>query len=671
MQTYIKQYILEPPLEKPEKRRRCKLKTFSKKRNTLQSQQSKISRVSKMNKSMVHTLKTTGQFYDQVMDLPLAICDEFGKLRTRTKSLFNDVLKKIFPTIFETSCLPDISANAEVIVDFLKFVHIPPKDDIYTYNDWGCSLWRDVVCRLGFDRGAQIVTLVIDKAKYLPKIRGILHVERKDKHTSQFTCPNTITAQDRIPQSKMFCAGLSDSEYKAMALKFLCDFICNKAKAELSSAQTLIIDAPLYDQDPVMIHNCTILSCNKRHNNKGEADMAVWWHARWSPCSQVVVHATDTDIYLIGATLFDIGFLPSEKQIIVERHFDKDYISINNFCAMVHRHPVLSTIQDCPVIYIFAIYILSGSDYISNFYGMKSEIIFQSFLKYSNYVSPPDDPLVKLEYRNEKPYFNGLSVTAFTRLFCCAYLDKNANFYKHLYPNVTSLLDAINRNSGQNISPSLKGLFEWLQIDPKKNLDISDLTQLTDLTRRICYFSTSGPTVLFKSLLPSDAALSLHTKRGEHVIYLAVEQEPITMTHEEVGEGWISKGNIIEIKWDEKPSSRNKITKPKLINKCSCKNCSPTGTGCRQCTKSCLPCSDKCKCKGKCANPHNNGGSCVKCKPVSEDSSDTDCYYDPEDYEAQTVTSNSTTSTGIQVHVDGLAAKSSSDDSESSYYEED
>jgi hypothetical protein len=78
MISYIKQFVLEPPLEKPDKRRGRKLKTFSKKKSTVQSQQSKISRLSKMNKCMVNTLKTTGKFYDQVMDLPLALCDEFG-----------------------------------------------------------------------------------------------------------------------------------------------------------------------------------------------------------------------------------------------------------------------------------------------------------------------------------------------------------------------------------------------------------------------------------------------------------------------------------------------------------------------------------------------------------------------------------------------------------------
>ena len=53
MVTYIKQYMIKPPLEKPVKRRRNKLKTFSKRKNTVQGTLSQASRLSKMNKGLV------------------------------------------------------------------------------------------------------------------------------------------------------------------------------------------------------------------------------------------------------------------------------------------------------------------------------------------------------------------------------------------------------------------------------------------------------------------------------------------------------------------------------------------------------------------------------------------------------------------------------------------
>ena len=142
---------------------------------------------------------------------------------------------------------------------------------------------------------------------------------------------------------------------------------------------------------------------------------------------------------------------------------------------------------------------------------MKSEIILQSFLKYAKYINLPDDPLVNVQYADGKPYFKSLSVKGFIRLFCCAYLEKNDSFYKHLYPDVSVLFEAIKSMSASHtISPSMKGLLEWLQIDAATMLSISDISQLTDFTRRICYFNTGGSTIIFKSILPSDKALSLH-----------------------------------------------------------------------------------------------------------------------------------------------------------------
>ena len=51
MQTYIRQFILEPPTEIRQKRRRNKLKTFSKPKSSIQTHKSQVSRLSKMAKS--------------------------------------------------------------------------------------------------------------------------------------------------------------------------------------------------------------------------------------------------------------------------------------------------------------------------------------------------------------------------------------------------------------------------------------------------------------------------------------------------------------------------------------------------------------------------------------------------------------------------------------------
>ena len=77
------------------------------------------------------------------------------------------------------------------------------------------------------------------------------------------------------------------------------------------------------------------------------------------------------------------------------------------------------------------------------------------------------------------------------------------------------------------------------------------------------------------------------------------------MINEHLEVNW--EENIVEIRKELKSTSNN------FINKCSCKSCGISGRGCTQCAKTCKPCTFKCKCRGTCENPHNNGGTCSRC----------------------------------------------------------
>ena len=83
----------------------------------------------------------------------------------------------------------------------------------------------------------------------------------------------------------------------------------------------------------------------------------------------------------------------------------------------------------------------------------------------------------------------------------------------------------------------------------------------------------------------------------------------------------------MSIKWEEDIEGIKRSLKYKkvpLAVGCGCaKGCaiSKTGTSrCKSCSKQCKPCiADRCKCKAQCNNPHNNGGTCLKCANVSTD----------------------------------------------------
>ena len=73
---------------------------------------------------------------------------------------------------------------------------------------------------------------------------------------------------------------------------------------------------------------------------------------------------------------------------------------------------------------------------------------------------------------------------------------------------------------------------------------------------------------------------------------------------------------IISVVWDDQETMKE----IHASKGCGCKGakCDGSTTGCRNCFKMCKPCVHKCKCRGNCNNPHNNGGTCLKCRVQHE-----------------------------------------------------
>ena len=130
----------------------------------------------------------------------------------------------------------------------------------------------------------------------------------------------------------------------------LIDYLCNgsalKAKHSLQDHQHVIIDAPTYGQEPTLISLGKMESCPIRKNNKGEADCGLWFHAKCTPMSHVLIVAGDTDVYMYGLALMEAGWLKSQegvqKQIAVERRFEKEYVSLNKGLTCISNHSSLA-----------------------------------------------------------------------------------------------------------------------------------------------------------------------------------------------------------------------------------------------------------------------------------------------------------------------------------------
>ena len=77
----------------------------------------------------------------------------------------------------------------------------------------------------------------------------------------------------------------------------------------------------------------------------------------------------------------------------------------------------------------------------------------------------------------------------------------------------------------------------------------------------------------------------------------------------------------ITIVWDDHLDMlRREITRERkpLNSKCHCKtnDLEKRCWNCKTCAESCKACTAHCGCKGVCANPHNQGGTCDICSPL-------------------------------------------------------
>ena len=634
MDSYLCQHVIFPPLQPVKKPTNSKLSTFTKRKTTHRAEQTKTGKVTFLFKRAYAQLQRAGIYIEKTVALPLAFCNELGQLRDRHKSKILQAFENIlhFGSLF--SNIPHFQlSGAEVIIDFLRFMHEPTPPDIEIYKDLAAYYWRNVIQKYGFDRDASIVTVVIDKAIFLPPVRNIIHTERKKKsnNTTGLTLNLNITDTGSVPHGVNYSQALQDPHYKHSLICYLQQSFLQMAVERLPNSKQLIVDCD--DRVPKAVIDGSIVSLSSRSNNKGEADCGIYFHASKSYCKNILIVATDTDILLYGIAAMESNYLtfPStniNKMVSIEKSFKKEYFNVNAITARLKDYELVvnSTVKDYIGHCIFAIYLLAGSDYISSIFGVGSGVLMNTFFKYCDFVSPIDDPLVQFD--NGK--FKMISHTAFSRLLCCVYVDRYKKLTSHIASTAVELFNTF-KTAGYNMNGELQTVLEWLGYDStdvrNNKIKISTLEEWCAFVRRVCFFMNHGSKSLYQQLLPSDSAIELHCMCGTYVMTVATQ----TLIAESdfyfqcEAYGWVKddKGNL-SIQWDQNIEEETKTltSKRKLPkSKCSCKiGPSSCTSRCRTCSKACKPCTNLCNCKGNCFNPHNGGGKCELCEdPPLED----------------------------------------------------
>ena len=332
MELYVKTEILKEA-NQPKKHKFTKLKTFAKPKSTNRGHVSKYSRLSKITQSLALKIQRSNLFYDRVLEFPLALCDETGHMRDRHKSkIKNAFLSDDYLSDSFCFSIPfPIDQNTEVIIDMLMMIHKTPPPHLATFGQYIDHLWESTVIRGGVSRGAGIVTLVFDKQEFIPPVRSLLRDERKQKTgIVEFDFSHEITKMTSLLHGQRYVKALQNDAYKASFIKLISSCFLEKSLVSQWKNTTVIIDSDEFGSFPRIVTDGHINNMFERHNNKGEADVGIWFHASKSQLQKIIVMASDTDIYMYGMALMEMKRFSNDgdKEVAVELSFGKEFFYV-------------------------------------------------------------------------------------------------------------------------------------------------------------------------------------------------------------------------------------------------------------------------------------------------------------------------------------------------------
>ena len=338
----------------------------------------KLNQATLLLSSAYKSLLNPSKGYKQTFPLPLAICNPTGQMRTCNKSVFKEAIENAFPNsqTFTPSC-PILQSPHELIVDFLYMLHQPPPPHITTFSSYAKYLWDRIVIKLGTQRGANVIRIIVDKPQYLPKPRDLLHEKRTGKTGKLNVDECKISANEAIPQCSKYQQMLANEKLKKEFISYLMkQFIKLGEDSNLSA--NIILD---YEdiECPCAIYEGTKIQLEMLKNNNGEADYNVWYHCMSSTSSNIVILGSDTDIWVYGMSFIGCGWL-GNKTVYVERAIGSDYVCLNALSETVMNHPKLKKIS-FPLLSLATVYMLTGGDYISSFFRTSKQTFLHIFIE--------------------------------------------------------------------------------------------------------------------------------------------------------------------------------------------------------------------------------------------------------------------------------------------------
>ena len=122
-------------------------------------------------------------------------------------------------------------------------------------------------------------------------------------------------------------------------------------------------------------------------NEHGEGDVGVWYHCLLRSEQKIMLVSSDTDVWMYGLLVTELSPQLQSKQVYVKclNSSPTLYVNVTRLYESVTTHPQLGKIFH-PCTSLVALYIATGSDYLSFFYRITKQNFFTIFLNNLDFI---------------------------------------------------------------------------------------------------------------------------------------------------------------------------------------------------------------------------------------------------------------------------------------------
>lgn len=531
----------------------------------------------------------------QFIEEPRALVDPDGQPTKGQKRAITQTLSSRYTSLIKSdlpSWTPEIA-----ILDGMFLINVKPLGN--TFEQYTNFLLRRYVANF-YTQGTLEVHIIFDKQygkEFNPKQWEQSQRDQSTKRIEddQHVHISNITDTTQVPSN--WRALLGCRKCKHQLLLYLSESMLNSATKYIAKHEQKLITAG--PADPRSCNrNGHIRIEHKYQSECIESDSRLWRHSTKCGYSRQLIYCPDTDAYMIGLTNHT-----KSTDIVVELtpigSKDRKLLPMNELTDSLERDPDLSLVpsQDLPAI-LQALYVSTGCDYISFFYGLGKSGFWNSFCRYSDFICGS----VNGSIANSKSPEAYLS---FFRLVGTAYFLK----YRSTYRGTKSPVTLFNSCSGSNAEEQH---IQWL-----------------DKIRAHVWEEVQNE----YNLPPSHTALKLHWLRSVWILNMWSQSSSNEVTRlSPMDYGWNKSENGYKIQYDtDEQVLIVKQRVSKFTKGCKCKS------GCRTkrcgCIKQGLQCGPGCRCLN-CENLLTSGdtdidiASEVEIRATSDSESDSDSEYE-------------------------------------------